>query len=272
MGILAGVLSGFAYLTKASMLPTVAVYVVWSVALAANELLAGRREAGLARLVSTSAVLLLALAVIFPYLSDNKRIYGRWFYNVNTRFNFWCDSWSEVEQGTKAHGAQWRWPDMPPEEIPSLGRYVRSHTAGQIAERIANGSRVVLTRMSRSYGYFKYAALEVLLAAFLLSRNRAWAVDLVKRRWAAAGFLATYFSVSFLLVAWYVPISTGNRFILGHFLPLLFTASMVATHAPETRVAGRSIVRLASRSILVLLILDLVFQLLPHTLSINGGH
>ena len=191
---------------------------------------------------------------------------------MNTNFYVWCDSWEEATRGPKAHGAMEHWPSMADEEIPSPRRYLATHTAGQIAARFAKGSRVVLKRALKSYGYFDYLLLYGGLAAFLVWRNRSWAAATVRRHGAVAGFLALYFVVSFLLVAWYVPIADGNRFILAHLLPLLFTIAWITAYVPETHVAGRPVSRDGGLVILILILADIPLRLLPQTASLNGGH
>jgi len=271
-GALAGVLAGLAYLTKASVLPTLILWVAWSCVVVAWDLL--RRERALAwkRLASTGVVVLLALTVVFPYLDDNKRIFGHWFYNVNTTFYAWCDSWDEAASGVKAAGAMEHWPSLPPDQVPSPARYLETHTTGQIVHRLVRGSAVVLKRALHSYGYVHYLFLYGGFASFLLWRHRGWAFAAVKRHGAIFGFLAAYFAVSFLLVAWYVPIASGNRFLLAHFLPLLFTIAFVTAVAPETRIAGRPMARVGHLVLLILLFADLPLRLLPQTAWLNGGH
>jgi len=270
-GLLAGILAGLAYLAKASVLPTIAIWVLWSGIVAAGELRRNERSRALARLASTGAVLLMALAVVFPYLADNKRIFGHWFYNVNTTFYVWCDSWEDANR-VKAQGAMEHWPTLTADQIPSPRRYLETHTVRQIAERLAGGSVVTLKRVVRWYCYVDYLVLYGGLAAYLLWRNRSWTRETLRRRWDVCGFLALYFSVSFLLVAWYVPISNGNRFILAYFLPFLFTIAYATAAAPPTYVAGRLIARAGPVVILILLLADIPLRLLPHTLTLNGGH
>lgn len=271
-GVLAGVLVGFAYLTKASILPTMVIWALWSAVVMTKELWRNERTQALSRLASTGVAVLMAVAVVFPYLADNKRIYGHWLYNVNTNFYVWYDSWSEAARGAKAHGAMERWPSLQPDQIPSLHRYLDTHTTRQIVDRLGNGSIVVLKRALRSYGYFDYIVLYGGLAAFLLWRNRSWSLRFAKHHWAVCGFLVSYFMMSFLLVAWYVPIASGNRFILAHFLPLLFTISFATAAAPTTYLAGRPVSRLGNRAILILILADLPLRLVPQTSWLNGGH
>lgn len=60
------------------------------------------------------------LVVVFPYIRTSKERFGRYFYNVNSTFYMWYDSWDEAERGTKAHGDRDGWPNMPADQIPSF--------------------------------------------------------------------------------------------------------------------------------------------------------
>ena len=45
--------------------------------------------------------LLCFIAVIFPYIRESKQIYGQYFYNVNTTFYIWYDSFADAIQANK---------------------------------------------------------------------------------------------------------------------------------------------------------------------------
>ncbi len=59
------------------------------------------------------------LAVVFPYIQTSKRIYGQYFYNVNSTFVMWCDSSTEGWNFLNAHGDKDQWRSLPPEQLPS---------------------------------------------------------------------------------------------------------------------------------------------------------
>jgi hypothetical protein len=126
----AGLLAGLAYLTKAAALPALAIF---SIVYAASIFWKARGEHQTAKPTSMRRFALLALLLasfsvaIFPYIQANKKIYGACFYNVNSSFYAWFDSWPEAEALTKAHRDRAGWPQMPPEQIPSPGKYWREH-------------------------------------------------------------------------------------------------------------------------------------------------
>jgi hypothetical protein len=171
-------------------------------------------------------VLSLFLLTLSPYLSESKRVFGHYFYNVNSTFYLWYDSWEQAKQGTRAHGDRVGWPDMPADQLPSPARYLREHTPRQIAGRFVNGGREVLGNVLRSYGYAKYVLIYAgfLLAAIAWQRRRAG--ELIRRSPFLVAFLLLYFAAYFLLYSWYAAIAAGNRLILAQLIPLLFTLSM----------------------------------------------
>ena len=127
--------------------------------------------------------------MIFPYLRVSQHITGHSFYNVNSTFYVWYDSWEEAEAGTKAHGDRVGWPDMPSAEIPSLAKYVHEHTPEKMVRRLIDGGRDVMTNVMQSYGYLDYLLVYggVLLLAVGLKWRRA------RERISANPFLYLFF-------------------------------------------------------------------------------
>lgn len=152
LAILTGVVAGIAHLTKASILPGVALFLGFAGLKWGWAALQNRRSVGIAGLPKVLPSHLLPVALVgvcflitvYPYISTSKRVFGHYFYNVNSTFYMWYDSWEEAKQGTRAHGDRVGWPDMPPEAIPSLSKYLREHTNEQIVNRFVDGGRTVL--------------------------------------------------------------------------------------------------------------------------------
>jgi hypothetical protein len=135
--VAAGVAAGLAHLTKASIWPGLLVFTGFGFLRGGIQWLQWRRspegrvprESAVRALLVVPLTVAVFLTVTFPYLRTTKGITGHYFYNVNSTFYVWYDSWREAEAGTKAHGDRVGWPDMPPDEIPSLAKYLREHTA-----------------------------------------------------------------------------------------------------------------------------------------------
>lgn len=241
VALAAGILLGLGHLTKASVLPGFLVVAVFLPLDALWRKLRANRSPSKTLL----AVVIISagfLAVIFPYISESKAMFGRYFYNVNSTFYMWCDSWEEATSRTREAGDRREWPDLPPEQLPSFSNYLKTHTAGEIAWRVIKGISVVFNSMMKSYGYLWMAL--AFLAAAVLSLAAPWrlAWRAFRRRPIPALALLAYFFGYYLLFAWYSPIIDGNRFVLGIFLPFLFTtAAVIARFAPrlEWRAGGR---------------------------------
>lgn len=231
LAIATGVVAGVAHLTKASILPGLLIFLgigalKWGLLIVRNFGKVRRDHQGLAHLVAPLLCVLVVgatfLVTVSPYIVTSKRVFGRYFYNVNSTFYMWYESWEEARDGTKAHGDRVGWPDMPPEDIPSMRKYLTEHTPGQILERFVSGAQRTWESVRNSYGYHLYvfAYGGFLILAALRYRQRAW------RRIKAAPFehffLVTYFAAYGLLYAWYAWITWGNRFILAQFVPLIY--------------------------------------------------
>ncbi len=224
---LLGALVGVIHLTKASVLPGIFCFVVFYTL---DTLWKNRPPltAKMTRWVVPLITVVLFVAVIFPYIRKSKEIYGHYLYNVNSTFYFWCDSWEDAVARTKKAGDRHGWPDLKPEDTPSASNYLRTHSAGEILERIGKGLSRVNSSMRKSYGYYGILWAYTLFAAALLYWKRHLVWRIFRRRPMPVLAVLAYFSGYFLLVAWYSQIIDGNRFILGLFLPWLFTLAMVS--------------------------------------------
>lgn len=240
----AGVLAGLAHLTKASIAPAIVCFVVFH----ALDTLWRNRGKGRSvidwsrRLAVPVVVVAAFLLVVWNYISESKRVYGHYFYNVNSTFYFWCDSWQDAVSRTKAAGDRHGWPDMPEDEIPSARNFLREHGVMEIPDRLASGFSRVWKSMARSYGYFPFVLALAGGSIFVLWRRRVMLRRWLRRRPVPALALLAFFGGYFALIAWYSQIISGNRFILGLFLPYVLT-TMVILHrfgrGLEVRLRGK---------------------------------
>jgi len=256
LGIATGAITALAYLAKASILPGLALFIVifllqrgffwytrWRKA-SGHQSWGAELRFGVLPLI---LVVVSFLALLFPYLQENKTIFGHYFYNVNSTFYIWYDSWDEVVSGTRSFGDTAGWPDMPPEEIPSLGKYLREHTLQQIADRLSRGGLSQINIITRPYSRFNYLAIYslALLVFCLFNVRKTFAI---LREYAfLVLFCLTYFVGHLVLFAWYSPIANYHdaRFTYSLFLPFLFSL-FVALNKISERVRQ---IRLGSRSV-----------------------
>lgn len=224
LAVLTGTTTAMAYLTKASMLPAIGI---WAVVFLAQALWQCRTDARLPAVSQRLGQLLVVLgafgAVVFPYERTSKAIYGHYFFNVNSAYYMWCDSWPEAVAFTDA----WRSDKVAPGESPSPRKYWRDHSFGQSTARLLHGLKTLLTRSAKPVGYYKFAALFIFAVAVLIvtQRQRAW--RLVEDNAFAVAFCFLFFLAYVALYAWYDVVVTDSRFVLSLFLPLLFVGTTV---------------------------------------------
>ncbi|WP_420643770.1 hypothetical protein [Candidatus Leptofilum sp.] len=230
--VLTGILLGLTHLTKASILPGLGIFIGTAllqavIRLAKDHVRPIFNRQNLQYFATPTLVLLFFLLTIWPYIQNSKERFGQYFYNVNSTFYIWYDSWDDVLAGTRAHGDRVGWPDLPPEEIPSAGKYFQEHSIAEVGQRIAKGLLTVLVGMATSYGYLKYLILlfGLVLGLFLFNRQRIKTI--LKEFPFLVLFSTGFFIVYVLLYAWYTPIANGNRLVLALFSPLTFTFTFI---------------------------------------------
>lgn len=284
LAILTGIVAGLAHLIKASILPGLVIFLVlagvkWGWLTLRSRNPSGEAIPNKSILMQLFGILLVGaffLITVYPYISTSKRVFGNYFYNVNSTFYIWYDSWDEVRQGTRAHGDRVGWPDMAPEEIPSMSKYLSEHSLQQIIDRFVDGGRIVLNNVLHSYGYIKYIVIYacLLLIAILWSWPRAR--QTVMSNPILCLFLAIYFGVYLLLYFWYAAINSGNRLILAQFIPLMFTLSYglyTLLRSSQLNIKGRSVSTLAiiNLAILPVVVTDIFFVLTERVGTMYGG-
>jgi hypothetical protein len=279
---LTGVVLGLTHLTKASILPAIVLFGVCFLLYHGPRMISSLRRGQSLRkiahpLLSGLLVVALFLGTIWPYIQNSKRIFGHYFYNFNSTFYMWYNSWDEVKEGTRAHGDRRGWPDMPPEEIPSARRYFQEHTTAQIINRVTDGAQHVTRHAIRSFGYHRYVLAYGLIAlAAALSQWRK-SSRFLRLRWPLVLFWASYLVSYFILYSWYFPIYRGgDRFILAQFLPYMFIASFIihsAWQGISLRLGRWRIAPLVALNIVVAttLVPDIYIILTQRILVLYGG-
>lgn len=271
--VAAGLLFALTHFAKASALPALLLYLAAHALLCVARMM--RRDCAWRQALSPAMNALLAalafVALLFPYLQESRERYGSHFYNVNTTFYIWYDSWTEAKAGTRAAGDRVGYPDLPPEEIPSLAKYLREHTPRQMVKRFRDGAQW-LTGLSCSldfslsrYGYCSQVAagLLVMLCSLPLMLRQSSRRGLL----AAAPltfFVTAVFAVYALGAAWYIPIlGTSTRVLLVLAAPFFWTLGLVLHSGPlqalHLRVGARRIS--VARLVLTLLSLTLVYEI-----------
>lgn len=245
LAAVAGATVGLAHLSKASVLPA---FGVWGAVFAAQTLWSfrARRDQDSGDSWRRLGMLLLAiatfLAVVWPYIQTSKRIYGQYFFNVNSNFVMWCDSSTEGWEFLHDYGYGAKWRELPPDQIPSPAKYWREHSIGQIAYRVVHGLRRLATQNAMAIGYYKFVVAFVAAGGILWWRQRERVRQILTEQPFAAAFCVLFFAAYLLLYAWYDKIINDTRFVLSIFLPFIFAASVFVLRLGRDRVvaiAGR---------------------------------
>lgn len=286
-GVLAGVTLGLTHLTKASAPVGLALFLACGlagVALAwargngdakAGATMGRARPTGRALIAGMAIVTGAFLVTVYPYISTSKRVFGSWFYNVNSTYYMWYDSWDEAVAGTRAYGDRVGPVTLPADQIPGPARYFREHTIGQAAARVLRGSVRVIRGGARSYGYFKHLALCGIAGLWLAWRFAPDSLAPLRRRPLAAAFFVSYIAIHFALFAWYTPVASGNRFSLSIFLPFMFGLLWYVQEAGRPRIrlgpwnptaAGALNVAMSA-----LVAVDIVLALTHRIVHMHGG-
>jgi hypothetical protein len=255
-----GLALALAYLVKASILPALAlfliVYIVQQFLLWNKERVirydsnaSSKAGPGFLRYRASSGVLmvLVFLTLLSPYLLENKRLFGSYFYNVNTTFYAWYDSWEQAAEGAKSHVDDQGWLDMPPDQIPSMGKYLRDHTPQQIYGRFISGFQSEFAVLRKPYGRFNFPAIYSFVLLVFCLYNIRLSLKLSRRYIFLLVFALAYFGGYMVMFAWFAPIANFfmGRFIYGLYLPYLFSLFVALNKIVEEikyiHLGGRSI-------------------------------
>jgi hypothetical protein len=263
LGILAGIVAAIAYLTKASMLPALPIWAAVFMAQTAWECRHARLAEVARRLGQVLLVLGAFVVVVFPYERTSKRLYGHYFFNVNSAYYMWCDSWPEALAFTEA----WRAGNVAPDQAPSLSKYLREHSLAQITQRFARGLKTLATRSAKPAGYYKFAGVVILAAIGLALQQPQRTCQLVQENAFAAAFCFLFFTGYLILYAWYDAVVTDSRFILSLFLSFIFVTSLFALDLGKDRawrIGGRhfSFAQLFAGALIGLSLIDVAYNAL----------
>lgn len=236
MAASAGVVAGLGYLTKASLLPAlvwfVGCYLIINIAIPIFQGIAQRsrekmvvpRPHILKNMAFLGAFILIFLLTVSPYIRMNKKVFGHYFYNVNSTFYVWYDSWDQVVQGTRARGDRMGWPQMPPEEIPSATKYWQEHSLSQILARLNHGFIIITTNAMGGIGYAQYFVMYFIICIWaIFQRYKAFKEYLKEDNHSAVAIsLILYFLLYLSLYIFGAVIFKGPRHVLAQYLPALF--------------------------------------------------
>jgi hypothetical protein len=227
LAIVAGIICGIAFLTKASALAALPIWV--AMFLMPTRVFPGWRfllRPFVRRLALAGFLIASFLISVWPYIWTSKQHYGAFFYNVNSAHYMWCDSWPQALR----YSEQLRTPKSRMaalERLPSAKSYFRTHSIPQAISRTADGLGSLSKRSLKAVGYYKFVLLLGLAAAILIVQHRNTFAGWIDRNLSAVVFVLLYLVAYALLYAWYGAVVTDSRFVLTLFLPSVFSLSIV---------------------------------------------
>jgi hypothetical protein len=273
----AGATAALAYLTKAALLPLIGIFLA-TCAFDALRRLRVEPQTARSPLIAALVVATVFLAVLSPYIRTNRRVFGHYFYNVNTTFYIWYDNWPQASVGTIKHGDGVGWPAVPAEDLPSASKYWHEHTVAQMAGRIGGGLWDMLDRSYKTYWYFKYLVLYLGMVIAIAIKCRPILAETWRRSPAAVAFLLLYGITYLIGIAFYAPVSgTGtSRFLIAHLTPLFFVLSLFlvreSARRTEWSIGGTTIgVPHFHLLVSVSLAFDIAFVIWPRLMTTYGG-
>ena len=181
---IAGILTGFAYLTKASVPPMIALTILCLLGRSVENLLrrrAGRTaikpqpvRPGFGKAPWAAAIVFSAalLVTVSPFLRASKQMYGRWICENNAYF-FWCDSWTECQALMASVGKERGLYRTPSSELPGPITYWRTHSLRDAGARMAEGCRRLYQQhIQWGYGYAKFIMVYAVCLALIGYQRR----------------------------------------------------------------------------------------------------
>lgn len=201
--------------------------------------------------------LLSFIILIYPYINQSKKMFGSYFYNVNSTFYMWYDSWDEALDGTnyfgirngiQYYGDRYSYPIIPDgKETPSFSNYLKNHSTEQIKDRFEYGFSEYAKRFYYRIGRFNIKNISIykgslenaydygaslfiiILLLYLITTlvfNRKSFYIYFKKYFFPILFLVTS-SLGYLIsLLWYSYIVCEDRFTLAIFIPYIFFTSL----------------------------------------------
>ena len=110
-----------------------------------------------------------------PYLIENYTKFNKHiFYNVNSEFYIWADSWDEIVEGVRANNDRIGWPTMDESELPSMRKYISEHTITDVYERFLYGFKSIgidYFSLSKLGSHITFVSLATILLILYFARK-----------------------------------------------------------------------------------------------------
>ncbi|MGF1657790.1 MAG: hypothetical protein ACFCU3_12530 [Verrucomicrobiales bacterium] len=263
LAVLLGIFLAWSHLAKPSIMPLLMVWLgasLWRLTVAWSPLPATRwggmalwpvrqADSGLwkpgAHLLNMGIVLGVAATLLMPYMMETQKSRGSPLFNIASYWMWHEDYGEESVPFLIEYGHARKIAELPAEEIPSLGNYLKKYGPSHAWGRLTDGvwlkferfflpePNLIEWRPERPWRYLlRYRGLyPVVLGATLLGLLGWLALGYAggkSRAPANPGGPSTVIFICGTLVGytlaygWYEPIGRGDRFMMTLFLPLCF--------------------------------------------------
>lgn len=281
LAVFTGISAGLTYLTKASVLPAILIFVgvgVLSVIVRTYVV----RKKKFQNIVVNEHISLILLAIvliaffltILPFGIQNNFQYGGFFKNVNSSVVMWMDSWADYNELARQYPDMRERLNLPSDIRPGFSWYVKTHTTGQMLDRLWNGILWQLQLIAKPYSQVPYLIVLLFVFLFVSGRHNKELSQILLDHWGVALFCLSYFAGYLALFGWYTAIDVGPRFVMGLYLPFSYTIFSILQRIDGLKNKVFSSVRqidLIAFSFLFIIIIDAYITLNFHFLQHEFG-
>ncbi len=155
-----------------------------------------------------------------PYLLENKKLYGTYFYNISSAHCFWMESWNEVCNYIAKNGSLSELAKQNTPNLPSAQLYFSTHSFNEMFLKLFLGAKRVIRGYIQepSFKHILFWSCSTLLLVFHWIKMSFNPIQFFKKN----SFLILYLCIGFSATSWFIPIGRGNRFIINYMIPFLF--------------------------------------------------
>lgn len=179
--------------------------------------------------------------LVSPYLFENYQNFNKHiFYNVNSEFYIWADSWEEIVEGVRANNDRIGWPTMEESELPSFSKYLSEHNLQDVFNRFIFGFKSIgndyfsLNKLGSHVSIVTVSGI-ILIIYFAIQDKT---LHLLKPNYLD---IITILTVGFILVSssFYSYISTGLRYTLPITIPLFLIVFLKLDKVSEIKSSNK---------------------------------
>lgn len=268
-----GLVSGLAYLAKASVHPLLGVYLIASLIRLAGGFFSaptadgsdGGRSAWKPsnHFIGLAFLLVCHLFVVSPRLSYSHERFGSATHSYPSYW-MWMNDFEEAWFFMAAHSTREALESLPPESRPSARNYLANHPPEAVWQRMADGAwrqatwlfgsditprdrdgaprrpwRSLVERPGRGFAVLVLIAALGGAAVLLRKQHPGAAMRLEPERGMLCLFVISATFAYLMLHGWYTPIGDGDRFMAALVAPLVFSLLAAAEHcARAVHMAG----------------------------------